>query len=387
MNILFVTLFPLENNTSVTKSNYGILKGLMDLGHHITIMMPKMSTKNGSYDDAYDLSMCRIVRIGDQPFGELVPHVNPKTLWYKVKHKLHKEFDILDITKVYLEEADKISIPDDKYDVVISTSDPKTSHLFVKRLIARGLKYDRWIQHWGDPLNGDITRKNCYPDKIIQWYERRIIKSADKVVYVSPFTAETQKRVYPDLVSRIVFVPLPCEDIKLSNEVATNTKREFVLSYLGDYNLSIRDIRPLYNACKSMPNVKLIVAGHPGPELEQTNNITIYPRLPLTRVREIEDASDVLVSVGNIRGTQIPGKIYYMASTQKHILVIVDGDNKEEMKRYINSYNRYIYCDNTVDSIMMALSNLRSKKAEYSTPSVLLPVNIASAIISDDYEK
>lgn len=381
MNILFVTLFPLENNTSVTKSNYGIIKGLMDLGHQITIMMPKMSLKNGSYDAAYNLETCKIIRIGGKPFGEIAPMNNVGTLWYKIKHKLHKEFDILDITKVYLTEADKISIPNEKFDVVISTSDPKTSHLFVKRLIARGLKYDRWIQHWGDPLNGDITRKNCYPDKVIQWYEKRIIKCADKVIYVSPFTAEVQKRVYPQFATKILFVPLPCEE---NNEIE-DRKRDgdkLRLSYLGDYNLAIRDIRPLYETCCESKDVDLTIAGHSGLKLKERKNVHIYPRVPLARVREIEQGADVLVSVGNLRGTQIPGKIYYTAATNKHILVIVDGDNIEEMKAYLNQYRRFIVCDNNVESIKMVIEKIKGlQSTDYETPSVLIPRNNAKIIL------
>ena len=43
MKVLFVTLFPLENNTSVTISNYGLLRGLQLLGHDITLLMPYAS--------------------------------------------------------------------------------------------------------------------------------------------------------------------------------------------------------------------------------------------------------------------------------------------------------------------------------------------------------
>ena len=42
MKVLFVTLFPLENNTSVTISNYGVLRGLHQLGHDVTILMPQL---------------------------------------------------------------------------------------------------------------------------------------------------------------------------------------------------------------------------------------------------------------------------------------------------------------------------------------------------------
>lgn len=383
MTVLFVTLYPIENNTSVTKSNYGIIKGLADLGMKVTIMMPSMSAQNGSYDDAYDLSMCKVLRIGGKPFGELLPTEDIHTLRYKIKHKIQKEFSILDITKAYLKEARNMTIPQEKFDIVISTSDPKTSHLFVMKLIDRGLKFDRWIQHWGDPLNGDITRRNCYPDQIIQCYEKQILKHADKVVYVSPFTADVQKKVHPNLSNKIIFVPLPCEDHPIITNSASRRKSDPLrLSYLGDYSPHIRDIKPLYNVCKSLEDVELTIAGHSSLRLSDAKNIKILPRIPLSKVHEIENISDVIVSVGNLRGTQIPGKIYYSAATQKHILVIVDGDNPEQMKQYLNQYNRYIICDNNEDSIRLAIEKISLlKDCVYKTPSILWPTNNVKAII------
>ena len=44
MKVLFVTLLPLENNTSVTISNYGILSGLHKLGHNVIIPENNVST-------------------------------------------------------------------------------------------------------------------------------------------------------------------------------------------------------------------------------------------------------------------------------------------------------------------------------------------------------
>ena len=81
--------------------------------------------------------------------------------------------------------------------MVISTSDPKTSHLFVKKLIEEGLKYGKWVQHWGDPLSGDITSSLIFPQSYIRKVEKNMISKADKIVYVSHFTAEMQKNNYP----------------------------------------------------------------------------------------------------------------------------------------------------------------------------------------------
>ena len=62
MKVLFVTLFPLEDNTSVTISNYGLLMGLRELGHEVTILMPHY-TSDDSRVCEYDLSDFTIERI------------------------------------------------------------------------------------------------------------------------------------------------------------------------------------------------------------------------------------------------------------------------------------------------------------------------------------
>ena len=77
----------------------------------------------------------------------------------------------------------------------------------------------------------------------------------------------------------------------------------------------------------------------------------------------------------------IPGKITYKASTNKHILVALEEDNYEAMRAYLESYNRYVLCRNTAESISEALEELKTKKANYTTPGRLLPINVAKEII------
>lgn len=381
MKVLFVTLFPLENNTSVTISNYGLLRGLKELGQDITILMPQAS--NDESHIPYDVSSMRIIRIGEMPFDQLRKAPQKQTLWFKIKRKYHKWFDFLDFTKPYLKEAKQVSLLNEHFDLIISTSDPKTTHVFVRKLIKNGLSYGRWIQHWGDPMYGDITRSNSYPNWIVKLYERSIIKWADKIVYVSPFTADMLKMAHPQYSSKINFVPLPCE------EIVEPTSREkspiLKLVYLGDYSPNIRNILPLYDAVCALKNVKLTIAGISSLKLKETDNITILPRIPQSQCHQLESEADVSITVCNLRGTQIPGKVYYAASTQKHMLVILDGDEKEKLRKYIDSYNRYIVCDNNVESIKEALLNIhnRTNKQKYAVPEIFLPKNNVSRIIID----
>ena len=380
MKVLFVTLFPLENNTSVTISNYGILRGLHQLGHDVTILMPHASDAEVSIP--YDVSMFRIVRIKGMPFVELRKAPAKQTLWFKIKRKFRKHFEYLDFTRPYLKSVKSVSILNEHFDLVISTSDPKTSHVFVAKMIKQGLSCDRWIQHWGDPMYGDITRSNSYPNWIIKCIERRIIKMADKVVYVSPFTADMLKTVHPQLSNRIDFVPLPCEE-NIEEPLASAESGVLKLAYLGDYSPSIRNILPLYEAVNNMEGVHLTIAGISSLKLENTDKVKVLPRIPQNECHQLEMNSDVSVTVCNLRGTQIPGKVYYAAASQKHMLVILDGDEKDKLRTYVESFGRYIVCENTIESIQKALCELKENKnsAKYTVPEIFMPKNNVTKIL------
>lgn len=379
MKVLFVTLFPLEDNTSVTISNYGLLMGLNELEYEVTILMPHYTSDNSRVCE-YDLSDFTIERIPGLSFAEC-RQAKPLTVLNRISRKWHKEFDFLDFTAQMLSAARNVQLPESYYDLIISTSDPKTSHVFVQKLIDNGLQYGRWIQHWGDPLNGDITRRNCYPDKIVQWYERRMIKDADKVVYVSPFTAEMQRKAYSDMANKLSFVPLPCITSELKSVVSRNETRKLRLAYMGDYSSSIRNILPLYEACRIMPDVELTIAGISDLKLQSTENITVLPRVPYAQAIQIEAAADVSVIVCNLRGTQIPGKLYYSAAMRKHLLVLVDGGNPEAIKGYIEHFNRYVVANNNIESVKSAVKTLRNMPSDYKCPEELFPINVVKNIL------
>ena len=148
MNILLVTLFSLERNTSVAISNINITKGLLALGHKVTWLMPIWP----SNDTDCDLSQVRVVRSPGQP--DQPYHISSKLLG-----KLHSHFDVLDVLQGYLKSIKEVIVPDEFFDVVLSLSDPKVSHIYTSELIRlKKIRYGRWIQHWGDPITGDFTR-------------------------------------------------------------------------------------------------------------------------------------------------------------------------------------------------------------------------------------
>lgn len=363
MNILLVSLFSLERNTSVSISNISITNGLLALGHRITWVMPHWV----QCETKLDVSKMRIVRI---------PGNDRKRYAGFIINKIRSHLDLLDFTRPYLRQLKNTRVPNEYYDVVISTSDPKASHVFTSRLLRR-VQYGRWIQHWGDPLLGDITRNFWWPRWCVKLYEWNILRKADSIVYVTPFTRDTQKIEHAKISHKITFVPLPADMYATKTESQENLLR---VAYLGDYNPAFRNLRPLYDACANMNNIYLTIAGH-GPKYPTLANITILPRVSQNKASEIENDVDVIFCVCNMRGTQIPGKILYKASSDKHILIAVERELHDEMCQYFESFNRFEVCDNTPESITSALQMLHNRSHDYVTPECLLPVNIAKEIL------
>lgn len=363
MNILLVTLYSLERNTSVAISNIAITKGLLALGHRITWVMPHWT----KCETVFDESQVRIVRIPGHDQKR-----DAGFLWNRIR----SHFGMLDFTRSYLRQVKHTQVPNEFFDVVISTSDPKTSHVYTSSLLSH-VKYGRWIQHWGDPLLGDITRNFWWPRWFIKFYEWNILRRADKIVYVTPFTCNAQRTEYPKISDKITFIPLPADMFFTKTASQAGILR---IAYLGDYNPTFRDLQPLYDACSSLDDVFLTIAGH-GPKYPSLSNITVLPRIPQDKALEIENEADVIFCVCNKLGTQIPGKIMYKSSSDKHILIALEKDLHDEMYQYFSSFNRFYICDNTAESIIDALQSLQGQSHGYVTPERLLPLAIAKEII------
>lgn len=113
----------------------------------------------------------------------------------------------------------------------------------------------------------------------------------------------------------------------------------------------------------------------------------IRNRLPLIEVRKIEKSTDIFFVMTNRKGTQIPAKIYYLAGyIQKPIIVAVDGENKEELKEFLQRFNRYIICENEANEIKNAIAkalDLVNKNVRFELTKELMPENMVERILRD----
>lgn len=381
MKILYITSTPLEYSSSANFRNIALIKGLIECGHEVSTLTTRPQKESECYDETIlnvPISNRYYVELGkihskltstknisslDKNLEqvELLKVAEKKNFEKKLKRKLYKIYTSLHLYDSRKSEAKSVSHIDFKgevFDVIISSSDPKSSHIYAERLLKKFPNIaKRWIQYWGDPFTGDINRNSVYPEFIIGIEEKRLIKKCDKAVYVSPFTADYIRNRYFELSHKIAFIPVGYSKEKI---YPPNEGSKIKLCYCGDYRSRDRNIEPLLKAVENLPSDYLLtIAGNSDIKLVSDEKFVVLPRVGREKVEAIESQSDIIVCICNKNGTQIPGKIYHAAATNRAILILLDGDRARDIKKYFEKYNRFYFCDNNVEAIKEFLQTVR----------------------------
>ncbi|WP_372995837.1 hypothetical protein [Lutispora sp.] len=380
MKVLLVKLSPIESNDSATIRTIGLAKGLVGLDCEVDYLTIPASRTHCVTNSNHTESI-KIIRSGNNSAYDAVVKQNgrlKKTI-VGLLRKVYHAVSLYDYTYFIAKNINISLLGGNEYDLVISSSDPKTSHIAVRKLIDQGLKYKKWIQYWGDPMTLDITDNSIYPKYLIRKIEEKLFYKADRIVYVSPFTLEKQKELFPVLEDKMTSLPIPYLEERLytNGDIGNKAIR---LGYFGDYYSRVRNIVPLYETCKNA-GFELIVTGNSDILIEDNDNISIYPRVSQLKVEELERECDVLVCLLNITGTQIPGKLYHYAATNKPILVLLDGERKEDMRKYFDMFDRYVLCDNNEESIKAAIAKLIESNRKYEPSAYFEPKTIADQFL------
>lgn len=384
MKILFIVSRPLEINTSASIRNRATIEGLLKLGNNVDLITTQYDENHSNYDNSFSNDRLEVnyLKIGGiqefARYGRKFKFLKPLK---NIAYKFFSYFEIYDNLKGMASYTKNIKISDEDYDVVISSSDPKSSHLFVRRMFEAGLiKNTPWIQIWGDPFLSDITRKSSFMNFMIKTEEERLLDYATKVIYVSNLTLKEQQELYKHYATKMFYEPIPYVEKK--NYPISEIKESLTFLYCGDYHSSIRNLKPLYNAIKNSKH-KLIICGSSDIQLESIDRIKVYPRVSYEKTKYFETECDVLIHLSNLQGNQIPGKVYQFSGTNKPILFLLDGQ-KNLLRETFEKYNRYTFCENDTNMISNVLENIRLN----NTKVVNKPIdefsgeNIANKILS-----
>ena len=277
-----------------------------------------------------------------------------------------------------------------EYDFVLALCPPSLTAFFARDLIKKNkLEGIRYIQYWSDPLSiGMCNDVDKLPLKRIfhHWIEKHLLKDADRVVYCYQLLCIMQKRLYPKFADKMFWTDVSYierEDISTTKEQTDQIK----IGLFGAYQKNIRNILPLLEAIKSFPNVTFIIRGDTDICIDPSeySNLDIeFERKPYNEIQKLENDCDILLSLGSLSGVNTPaGKTFYYANINKPIVYIGDGRHKEFFADYLKELNRYIVCDNNVQSIKNAIREALTVLPTFtlSIPERLKPENVAKRII------
>ncbi|OUO28893.1 hypothetical protein [Eubacterium sp. An3] len=378
MNILYITSRAIEINASSSIRNIATIEGLIGIGHQVTVCSMKPDCTGKYYDKRIEkLDIERIYF--DSIIKTAAKTANRFNIFQTRLYKIIRRKRLYDSSRQIINHVDDMDIS--KYDLMISSSDPKTSHLFAERLSEKSKKKIKWIQIWGDPFASDMTISGSKSFmKRVKTEEHRLLSKSDSIIYVSEATLEEQKDNYPDCADKMRYLPIPYMKRNCQYKEENSCKKIVKIAYCGDYLSHIRNIVPLYDAIKGLDGYEIRICGDSDIKLEATDNILISGRIPYQEVCEIEDSSDILVVICNLFGTQIPGKIYQYSGTDKPILFILDG-KKEIIKKQFQKYERYDFCNNDSNEIRNKLREIKRMKKCYGPVNVFESKVIAKKIL------
>lgn len=397
MKILVVAGYCLQVNSSANLCHISYIKGLVDCGHTVDLLT--VSNKNQNIDlginipkvhKLYTYNASLYEQLGVKKSAKYKQITNivrfdsvtvcNKSFRSKIKQNIRKLYGTYGTDIIWYLRA-KHWKSKENYDCVISLAYPPISHKLVENLLkSKNLLAQRWIQIWEDPWYEDIFGL-CHNDKVKK-EEERLLSLSNNIYYVSPLTLLYQKKAFPDFSDKMRWQPLPSYYERKQSLV---NYRTLYFGYFGDYSPHIRNLVPFYNTALKM-NLNVNICGNSSSKFKTNGSVRVFPRMGLNELEKYENQTNILVFLCNLKGGQIPGKIYQYAATNKIVLFILDGtkEEKEVLYNYFSSFKRFIFCENDEKSIEQAVLELRNKKIEesYVTPlSNFMPVNIIKNIL------
>lgn len=409
MNVLYVVGANLTRNTSANMSHNGYVQGLIENGCDVDVLMQTNSwgqkdTSLKQFKSAryfmYESESC-ITKLRKRFSHGRVANV---TVDNSSLSDIAEDRSILDklkgVSRAYLKKMFYYLFPEDPlypldktwlkkarafkgrghYDLIVSNSSPSASHKMVEELLKNGkITCSRWVQIWEDPWYYDIY--GCHGDAIKD-EEHRLLTVGNEIYYVSPLTLHYQKKLFLDCAHKLKYIALPA--LKYEQEEAFVDAGKTTYGYFGDYYSVTRNLKPFYDALKESENHGFIY-GDSDLGLQSTDRIGVCGRVTLDVLSKVQARTTVLVHLCNLRGGQIPGKIYHYSATNKPILFILDGTEEEIelIKNHFSQFDRYIFCENNSVSIVNAMNEMETiiKSRKFEALACFSPREVVKRIL------
>lgn len=387
--IAIILALPAEYNTSSMLRCRAIINAITDLGHIVKCYMPNPDKDSKYYSSVLNVKNVEIFRYGriiQNGAFALEASTRSKSLKSKLKslaYKIFKKLDVFGATLLYLPERKRISedICKGDFDMMISFSDPMPAHM-IGKYCKKHNRNIRYIQQWGDPLASDTISKIAQPVWLRKIIENSLLKPAERICYVSPFTTEEQKQIFPRQAEKMIFLPTP--SLESNNGDGNRQTDRLCFGYFGSYNSVARNLIPFYNAAILNSDADFLIIGDSDLEFKSVTNIQVIQRVSQEELSKYMEKIDVIVCLMNRKGNQIPGKVYHDASSNKDILFIKDGEYGDDIERFFMKYNHYTFVNNKVEDISNAIKNYQEMGVPVREPvAAFTAINIARELLAN----
>ena len=387
MKILYISDSYTQRGNSAAIRNNALVKGFIDLGHSVDVLTVKYP----------DRDISPYLQNGNIQYSEL---------WnWTVRDKMAvvaKKNKIIGFLKGCYRALRKVVLfPDlcykwpsiivaedySDYDVMISSSDNKTSH-FVGKKIKKANPSLKWLQIWGDPWFEDVNIKGI--DKLrIPYYERQLLSLADKIVYISLPTADYMRNKYQRFASKIFFVPRSYYTSYVY-DVPQDNERHIV--YTGSIHAAYgRNMNDLINSVEKFNQkggTKWVIDFYGFIDEQVKASISsvyvqFHKGVDMDALETIYKDSNILLFISNkSSSTQIPGKLYDYLGTSSLVLCLVNNKT-DSIAGFLRGIGSKCYLvENNEDAISSALIELETLSLMQCPPCLdYSPQKIAKEII------
>ena len=364
---LFISTYDLRRNTSGNIRTVALMNSLHDAGHIVHCLF--VPTNNVSDKSIYD-NLIKIDKLITFPRTEVFfvapskePPKEDKSISGALRGWLIKTYSKLSVYDVFrlplfkLKKGD-LSELDDTYDYIVSSSEPRSSHLFAEKVIKMKKYQAKWILYWGDPMSNDVASDKLFGNREAK-EEHRLISVSDISVYTNPCAVSYMKGKYPKMASKITWIPTT--DFKKDNSVV-ETGDVAKIGYFGDYRQMYRNIDPFYQACIEN-KLDAVIIGGGDRELRSEGTVKVHGRMSRDEIKAYEQECGILIVLENFSKTgnciQVPGKLYHYGLTYKYILVITESSN---IAKEYECFDRFIFVPNVKDRIAGVIKDIQSGK-------------------------
>lgn len=256
-------------------------------------------------------------------------------------------------------------IEKEKYDFVLSISNPITNHLIIKK-IRQKMKFN-WLIYEFDPIGYHSSPGNNLPSYINLLIERSILKKCDSILLTNEIYHENMNNSLKKFIYKMHAIDFALIAKLDSPENLDMLKGKCI--FLGNLNDITRN--PSY-AIEVFNNMQMpfltLMTNYSGKSLKQIkNNTYIKTKKFKPHDEAIQEmlSSDILISIGNNVINQMPSKIFEYISSGKPIVHFYKRADDPTIN-YLIKYPMSLLIDEKNTNILEAQKMINDFYSSYS---------------------